>query len=247
MGTWNNKEAKRSWEREYRKKIAQSPEFKKQRSEINKRYNFKNKEKFAALRKANKQPKKQHTQQCKNCLKIFLGPRKRAFCSNKCTAHYWYVKYKSNKKSVFFICKQCGAEKESKYGDKARSYCSDVCKKRAAKITSRQSRRAKEKSVLSTLTVAQWRTAKKVFNNSCAYCGSSTHSIEQDHFVPLSQGGPYTSSNIIPACAACNFSKSDSSFFDWYPRQLFYSINAEEKILRFLRGINPVDAVERSA
>ena len=58
--------------------------------------------------------------------------------------------------------------------------------------------------------------------------------LEQEHFIPLSKGGGYSMGNIIPACRACNASKSDKDFFEWYPEYKYYSEERENKILDFL-------------
>ncbi len=93
--------------------------------------------------------------------------------------------------------------------------------------------RAKKRSLANTLTEEQWIEIRNKFNNRCAYCGKKTR-LEQEHFVPLSKGGEYTSNNIIPACRSCNASKKDNDFFEWYPQQDFYSFKNEKSILIFL-------------
>jgi HNH endonuclease len=100
----------------------------------------------------------------------------------------------------------------------------------------KHTRRAKERSVLATLTMEQWEVCKLKFNNICCYCGEK-RKLTQDHFYPLSKGGEYSMKNIIPSCRSCNCSKQDKDFFTWYPQQSFYSKTREQKILRYL-GIN---------
>lgn len=92
---------------------------------------------------------------------------------------------------------------------------------------------AKKAELPSTLTYDQWNIVKRYFGNKCAYCGKEVP-LQQDHFVPLSKGGEYTHNNIIPACRSCNTSKHAQNFFDWYPRQKFYSKKREQRILKFL-------------
>jgi 5-methylcytosine-specific restriction endonuclease McrA len=98
---------------------------------------------------------------------------------------------------------------------------------------SSQKRRALQKELPSTLNAEQWTAAKECFNNKCAYCGKET-GLTQDHFIPLSKSGEYSASNIIPACINCNSKKHDLDFFEWYPRQEFYSKKREQKILKYL-------------
>lgn len=105
-----------------------------------------------------------------------------------------------------------------------------------------QRRRAVKMKLPNTLTIEEWNNIKLYFNNSCSYCGMTEkehfkeygEQLHQEHFVPLSRGGEYTHNNIIPSCRMCNASKSNKSFFEWYPKQKFYNNKKEEKILTFL-------------
>jgi len=90
-----------------------------------------------------------------------------------------------------------------------------------------------KKNLPSTFTAAQWRECKKHFNNVCSYCGKEER-LTQDHFIPISKSGGYIKENIIPVCKSCNPSKSDKDFFEWYPKQLFYTEERESKILEYL-------------
>lgn len=94
-------------------------------------------------------------------------------------------------------------------------------------------RRSRRNGLEATLTAEQWERICEVFNHECAYCGHVTD-LEQEHFVPLVQGGGYTESNIIPACRSCNASKNDKDFFEWYPQQDFYSQARQDRILQHL-------------
>lgn len=105
-----------------------------------------------------------------------------------------------------------------------------------------QKRRTKQKKLPAILTLEQWTSIKEDFNNQCAYCGMTEEEhlkqfgeqLHQEHFIPLSEGGEYTHSNIIPACRSCNSSKNNSNFFDWYPEQEFYDEEREIEILKHL-------------
>lgn len=94
-------------------------------------------------------------------------------------------------------------------------------------------RRMKSSNAPVTLTKEQWDLCKEYFYHSCAYCGRSIH-LAQDHFVPLSKGGEYAKSNIIPSCTSCNSGKRDRDFFTWYPTFKHYSEQREIKILNYL-------------
>lgn len=61
---------------------------------------------------------------------------------------------------------------------------------------------------------AEWARLVNRFNNCCAYCGTSGP-LQMDHVVPLSRGGRHAIANILPACAACNYSKHTSLLSEW--------------------------------
>lgn len=96
-----------------------------------------------------------------------------------------------------------------------------------------QRRKARKRKLPATLTPEQWESTKQHFGNKCAYCGKELP-LEQDHFMPLSKGGEYALSNIIPSCKSCNCSKQDKVFFEWYPTFKHYSKARETKILKYL-------------
>ncbi|MEU3986126.1 HNH endonuclease signature motif containing protein [Streptomyces sp. NPDC026672] len=53
---------------------------------------------------------------------------------------------------------------------------------------------------------------------SCAYCDASFAAMvvaEVDHVRPLAKGGLHEWSNLVPACALCNRTKSDRDVFDF--------------------------------
>jgi len=47
----------------------------------------------------------------------------------------------------------------------------------------------------------------------CSYCGARfpTTDLEMEHVVPRSQGGPFTWTNLVSACRACNDRKADKT------------------------------------
>jgi 5-methylcytosine-specific restriction endonuclease McrA len=71
------------------------------------------------------------------------------------------------------------------------------------------------------------------FNNRCCYCGSD-QSIQVEHFIPRSQGGPHVINNLLPACTECNKSKRDHDPEAWYRAQSFFSERRWSKIRRVL-------------
>lgn len=118
------------------------------------------------------------------------------------------------------ICKDCVAKV---YDDNREKY-----------IHREHMRRAVQHGHFVDLSLEDWEDIKNAFGNRCAYCGREYLNFYQDHIVPRSSNGAYTKSNIVPACQRCNASKSDKSFFDWYPKQPFYTEKRELAILKHM-------------
>jgi hypothetical protein len=104
-----------------------------------------------------------------------------------------------------------------------------------------QKRRAKILELGHDFSLSDWNQCKNHFDERCCYCGKF-EKLQQDHFIPLSKGGSYTVSNIVPACNSCNASKNNSDFFDWYPKQEYYSKARETKILTYLQINNQLSS-----
>jgi 5-methylcytosine-specific restriction endonuclease McrA len=94
-------------------------------------------------------------------------------------------------------------------------------------------RRAKAKQLDRSFSLNDWKKCKQYFDNKCAYCGKEKK-LEQEHFIPLINGGEYTINNIVPSCRQCNMSKLDRDFFEWYPNYRYYSKGREQNILKYL-------------
>lgn len=92
-----------------------------------------------------------------------------------------------------------------------------------------------KKELTATFTVKQWKDCKEHFNNTCAYCGKPSKRLTKEHFIPVTKGGVFTVSNIIPACQFCNSSKNNNDFFEWYSSREYYSAAKEKKILKYLK------------
>jgi len=82
----------------------------------------------------------------------------------------------------------------------------------------RHKRRSREEQLPATLTVQEWRTTLKAFNNRCAYCGGEGP-FHKDHVIPVSKGGGLEAGNIVPACPACNLSKHSYGAQAWMKRK----------------------------
>lgn len=54
------------------------------------------------------------------------------------------------------------------------------------------------------------------FSGRCAYCEKRlTVDMQWDHLIPVARGGTHSVGNLVPACAACNQSKSSKTVMEW--------------------------------
>ncbi|MDE0546361.1 HNH endonuclease [Microbacterium sp. C7(2022)] len=53
----------------------------------------------------------------------------------------------------------------------------------------------------------------------CAYCGATDAALQKDCVLPISRGGRYTLTNVVPACASCNASKHNNEVSGWLRRK----------------------------
>ncbi len=67
------------------------------------------------------------------------------------------------------------------------------------------------------LTEAEW-TALIDAWGGCAYCGADGP-LQKDCMLPISRGGRYTLSNVVPACGSCNASKCNTEVTTWLRRK----------------------------
>jgi hypothetical protein len=110
-------------------------------------------------------------------------------------------------------------------------------KEKRDKVVRNQRRRAKIKNMQNTFTLEQWDFCKNSFDNKCCYCGAD-EPLQQEHFIPVSKMGAYTADNILPSCGPCNFTKHNTNFYKWYPKQPFYSKERELKILDYINSMS---------
>lgn len=68
------------------------------------------------------------------------------------------------------------------------------------------------------LTDAQWAELKLAWAG-CAYCGKDDVQLQKDCMLPISRGGRYTASNVVPACGSCNASKCNIEVTTWMRRK----------------------------
>lgn len=159
-------------------------------------------------------------------------------CKRKLPETEFYRK----KNGLQHICKECKKRQNSVYReqnrDKVRALDREYYRRhREAKIKrvkiGQQRRRQTAASLLADFTDEQWQSALEAFGNRCAYCGGE-YKLSRDHVVPVSAGGAYTKSNIVPACIYCNSSKGSKNMRAWYKSQPFYSPKRLAAIERYL-------------
>jgi 5-methylcytosine-specific restriction endonuclease McrA len=68
------------------------------------------------------------------------------------------------------------------------------------------------------LTDAQWTMLQETWGG-CAYCGESATAMQKDCLLPISRGGRYTLTNVVPACGRCNASKWNTEVTTWMRRK----------------------------
>lgn len=104
-------------------------------------------------------------------------------------------------------------EKVRELGRKYRSENPEVGRANASR------RRASIKTSVSDAPTAK--QISDLMKDPCLYCGEP--SKHADHVIPLSRGGDHTIDNLVPSCAACNFSKGAKlPVIEWngrFPRQ----------------------------
>jgi 5-methylcytosine-specific restriction endonuclease McrA len=73
-------------------------------------------------------------------------------------------------------------------------------------------------AVAHDLTDGQWRALQDAWGG-CAYCGAADRPLQKDCLLPISRGGRYTLSNVVPACGSCNASKCNTEVTTWLRRK----------------------------
>lgn len=68
------------------------------------------------------------------------------------------------------------------------------------------------------LTTAEWDGIRAMWS-ACAYCGGPDEALQKDCVQPISRGGRYTLTNVVPACRSCNASKSNDEVTSWMRRK----------------------------
>ena len=73
-------------------------------------------------------------------------------------------------------------------------------------------------SVVHDLSVEQWEALRAAWDG-CAYCGCTDGPLQRDCVLPISRGGRYTLTNVVPACRSCNASKCADEVTAWLRRK----------------------------
>ena len=149
----------------------------------------------------------------------------RHYCSRDCATSDPVIK----------VCKECrkvlSVESFEKQGTSkltGAQYYRPRCKEcnKPIKAHAQQKRISIKGNVVSDLTLDQWEKTLSLFDDSCAYCGKLLTEVCKDHFVPLTLGGAFTVSNILPVCRSCNSSKGSTHPQEWLPHAEFHQLGA---------------------
>lgn len=72
------------------------------------------------------------------------------------------------------------------------------------------------------LSDQQWAALVEAWGG-CAYCGAERKGhgdvLQKDTMLPISRGGRYTLTNVVPACRSCNASKGNLELTTWMRRK----------------------------
>ncbi|WP_367649227.1 HNH endonuclease [Aeromicrobium stalagmiti] len=79
-------------------------------------------------------------------------------------------------------------------------------------------RKTRMSKVEHDLTDEQWAALMDAWGG-CAYCGGDGAALQKDCMLPISRGGRYTLSNVVPACRSCNASKWNLEVTTWMRRK----------------------------
>ncbi|HEU4330318.1 MAG TPA: HNH endonuclease [Lapillicoccus sp.] len=93
-----------------------------------------------------------------------------------------------------------------------------VTRRRAAIYARRRQRRMSK--VVHDLAESQWEALVQAWGG-CAYCGAVAGRLQKDCMMPISRGGRYTVTNVVPACPTCNASKCNLEVTTWMRRKGF--------------------------
>lgn len=140
------------------------------------------------------------------------GPSYAKYCSPQCSARRNFSPIPER------VCKECMRTFTPTYGDKRRSFCSELCATRHFRRVAKGVGRAKSYDVpaepINPILVMErdgW---------TCHICGEEApralrgtmrwNAPELDHIIPLAAGGSHTYDNVACAHRSCNLQKGDA-------------------------------------
>ena len=91
---------------------------------------------------------------------------------------------------------------------------------RTRKARAARRRQVRMARVTHDLTDAQWAALQGAWAG-CAYCGAADAVLQKDCVLPISRGGRYTVTNVVPACRSCNTSKCNDEVTAWMRRKRY--------------------------
>jgi len=89
---------------------------------------------------------------------------------------------------------------------------------RSRAATHARRRKRRMANVEHDLTEDQWFDLIEAWAG-CAYCGGVGAALQKDCMLPISRGGRYTLTNVVPACGSCNASKCNTEVTTWLRRK----------------------------
>lgn len=211
------------------------------KSDYDKKYREKNKDKIRACKKRS-DPRKEYHKQWREANKEYLK-KYREENKDKITEFnkkYWSENKEKQKQKVSIWrienkehIRQYRKNNQERDKEKRRKWYKSEQGNKLSR-TKTNAYRAKKRVLKNTLTAKEWETCIEYFDKECSYCGCKPELIEQEHFIPVNKKGAFVKENIVTACRSCNASKADKDFFEWYREQSFYSNERELKILSYL-------------
>ena len=79
------------------------------------------------------------------------------------------------------------------------------------------------------ITAIGVRDERRKLEGMCVYCGRIADTV--DHLIPRLTGGPDSADNLVPACKACNASKSGRDVYHWAQRKGFFPLGVTRRYL----------------
>lgn len=110
---------------------------------------------------------------------------------------------------------------------------------RARRYARRRQRRIASKP--QDLTQEQWAAILRAWDG-CAYCLGVQGPFQKDCVLPISRGGRYTVTNVVPACRSCNASKCNTEVSAWLRRKGHDEPRFLERFARISRDLVAAEA-----